>query len=410
MKTTRIMIFLAAAVAYASTSSAQQYATRLMDNEQQIESIVAGMSLEEKIAMLHGKNMFSSEGIPRLGIADMEYADGPFGIREEMEPHSWNSLHLTNDSATFFPTGSALAATWSVEWAYAYGQGMGREARMRGKDMILGPAINIQRIPTGGRTYEYLSEDPLLSGALAVAYTRGTQDNGTAVCLKHYALNNQEDYRGFVDVHVSDRAMHEIYLRPFEMAIREADAWGVMAAYNKVNGRWCSENEQLLNTILRKQWGFPGMVISDWGGVHSTVDAITAGMNVEMPGNRYMGQALLDSVRAGKVSEDVINQRVREILRVRMVVKPITKEQANQQPVGNPEEMNIALEVARRSIVLLKNDGLLPIDTRRVKNIVVVGENAVTTMAQGGVGAGVKTRREITPHLLKVYRRYLAIR
>ena len=397
MKTIRIMIFLAAVVAYASTSSAQQYATRLMDNEQQIESIIAGMSLEEKIAMLHGKNMFSSEGIPRLGIADMEYADGPFGIREEMEPHSWNSLHLTNDSATFFPTGSALAATWSVEWAYAYGQGMGREARMRGKDMILGPAINIQRIPTGGRTYEYLSEDPLLSGALAVAYTRGTQDNGTAVCLKHYALNNQEDYRGFVDVHVSDRAMHEIYLRPFEMAIREADAWGVMAAYNKVNGRWCSENEQLLNTILRKQWGFPGMVISDWGGVHSTVDAVTAGMNVEMPGNRYMGQALLDSVRAGKVSEDVINQRVREILRVRMVVKPITKEQANQQPVGNPEEMNIALEVARRSIVLLKNDGLLPIDTRRVKNIVVVGENAVTTMAQGGGGAGVKTRREMTP-------------
>ncbi len=397
MKTIRIMIFLAAVVAYASTSLAQQYATRLMEDEQQIESIIARMTLEEKIAMLHGKNMFSSEGIPRLGIADMEYADGPFGIREEMEPHSWNSLHLTNDSATFFPTGSALAATWSVEWAYAYGQGMGREARMRGKDMILGPAINIQRIPTGGRTYEYLSEDPLLSGALAVAYTRGTQDNGTAVCLKHYALNNQEDYRGFVDVHVSDRAMHEIYLRPFEMAIREADAWGVMAAYNKVNGRWCSENEQLLNTILRKQWGFPGMVISDWGGVHSTVDAVTAGMNVEMPGNRYMGQALLDSVRAGKVSEDVINQRVWEILRVRMVVKPITKEQANQQPVGNPEEMNIALEVARRSIVLLKNDGLLPIDTRRVKNIVVVGENAVTTMAQGGVGAGVKTRREITP-------------
>ena len=231
--------------------------------------------------MLHGKNMFSSAGIPRLGIADVEYADGPFGIREEMEPHSWNSANLTTDSATFFPTGSALAATWSTEWAYAYGKGMSREARLRGKDMILGPAINIQRIPTGGRTYEYLSEDPLLSGMLAVAYTRGSQDDGTAVCLKHYALNNQEDYRGFVDVRISDRAMHEIYLRPFEMAVREADAWGVMAAYNKVNGRWCSENEHLLTTVLRLQWGFPGMVISDWGGVHSTVDAVTAGMNVE---------------------------------------------------------------------------------------------------------------------------------
>ena len=347
--------------------------------------------------MLHGKNMFSSAGIPRLGIADVEYADGPFGIREEMEPHSWNSANLTTDSATFFPTGSALAATWSTEWAYAYGKGMSREARLRGKDMILGPAINIQRIPTGGRTYEYLSEDPLLSGMLAVAYTRGSQDDGTAVCLKHYALNNQEDYRGFVDVRISDRAMHEIYLRPFEMAVREADAWGVMAAYNKVNGRWCSENEHLLTTVLRQQWGFPGMVISDWGGVHSTVDAVTAGMNVEMPGSRFMGQALLDSVKAGKVSEAVIDQRVREILRVRLTVKPVAKEVANSLPVGNPEEMATALEVARRSIVLLKNEALLPIDLKRVKRIAVIGENAVTKMALGGVGAGVKTRCEITP-------------
>ena len=212
----------------AQPSNVGNYSTRLLGNEQQIESIIKSMTLEEKVAMLHGKNMFSSAGIPRLGIADMEYADGPFGIREEMEPHSWNSAHLTTDSATFFPTGSALAATWSTDWAYAYGRGMSREARMRGKDMILGPAINIQRIPTGGRTYEYLSEDPLLSGMLAVAYTKGSQDDGTAVCLKHYALNNQEDYRGSVDVQISDRAMHEIYLKPFEMAVREADAWGAV--------------------------------------------------------------------------------------------------------------------------------------------------------------------------------------
>ena len=326
----------------------------------------------------------------------MEYADGPFGIREEMEPHSWNSANLTTDSATFFPTGSALAATWSTEWAYAYGRGMSREAKLRGKDMILGPAINIQRIPTGGRTYEYLSEDPILSGMLAVAYTKGSHD-GTAVCLKHYALNNQEDYRGFVDVRISDRAMHEIYLRPFEMAVREADAWGIMAAYNKVNGRWCSENEALLTTILRQQWGFPGMVISDWGGVHSTVDAVTAGMNVEMPGSRFMGQALLDSVKAGKVSEAVINQRVREILRIRLTVTPIAKDIANSKPVGNVEEMTTALEVARRSIVLLKNEQLLPIDTKHIRHIAVIGENAMMKMALGGVGAGVKTRCEITP-------------
>jgi beta-glucosidase len=376
---------------------AQVHPTKLLGYEKQIDDIIKSMTLEEKIDMLHGKNMFSSAGIPRLGIADVEYADGPFGIREEMEPHSWNSAHLTTDSATFFPTGSALAATWSIDWAYAYGRAMSREARLRGKDMILGPAINIQRIPTGGRTYEYLSEDPLLSGFLAMAYTKGVQDDGTAVCLKHYALNNQEDYRGFVDVRISDRAMHEIYLRPFEMAVREADAWGVMAAYNKVNGRWCSENEMLLHTILRKQWGFQGMVISDWGGVHSTVDAVTAGMNVEMPGNRYMGKALLDSVKAGKVSEDIINQRVREILRVRLTVKPIAKDEANKHPVGNEEEMNTALEVARRSIILLKNEGLLPINPKQTRRIVVIGENVITKMALGGVGAGVKTRCEITP-------------
>ena len=396
VKKTFQLLAVAAWVVSSVTAQAQMYPSQLLGHETEIDNIIRQMTLEEKIDILHGKNMFSSAGIPRLGIADVEYADGPFGIREEMEPHSWNSAHLTTDSATFFPTGSALAATWSTEWAYAYGKGMSREARLRGKDMILGPAINIQRIPTGGRTYEYLSEDPLLSGLLAVAYTRGSQDDGTAVCLKHYALNNQEDYRGFVDVRISDRAMHEIYLRPFEMAVCEADAWGVMAAYNKVNGRWCSENEHLLTTVLRRQWGFPGMVISDWGGVHSTVDPVVAGMNVEMPGSRFMGQALLDSVKAGKVSEAVIDQRVREILRVRLTVKPIAKEVANSQPVGNPEEMATALEVARRSIVLLKN-GLLPIDTKRVKHIAVIGENAVAKMALGGVGAGVKTRCEITP-------------
>lgn len=175
----------------------------LMDHEEEITQIIASMTLEEKVEMLHGKNMFSSAGIERLGIADIEYADGPFGIREEMEPYSWNSLHLSTDSATFFPTGSALAATWSPELAYQYGRGMALEARRRGKDMILGPAINIQRLPTGGRTYEYLSEDPFLSAELSVGYTQGVQDNDVAVCLKHYALNNQENMRGFVSSNAS---------------------------------------------------------------------------------------------------------------------------------------------------------------------------------------------------------------
>ena len=377
--------------------SVPSQAQALLSNEAKINSIISQMTLEEKVDMLHGKHMFSSAGVERLGIADIEYADGPFGIREEMEPNSWKSLNLATDSATFFPTGSALAATWSPEMAYAYGRGMGIEARLRGKDMILGPAINIQRIPTGGRTYEYFSEDPLLSGFLAVAYTKGCQETGTAVCLKHYALNNQENYRGFVDVRISPRAMNEIYLKPFEMAVLEGDAWGVMAAYNKVNGRWCSENEHLQTTVLRKQWGFPGMVISDWGGVHSTVDAVTSGMNVEMPGSRFMGQALLDSVKAGVISEAVIDQRVRELLRVRLLVQPIPAEKANKEMTAKPEQLKTAYEVAKRSIVLLKNDGVLPLNLKRVKKIAVIGDNARCKQALGGVGAGVKTLREVTP-------------
>ncbi len=374
------------------------YDDPLMQNEKKITQIIKKMTLEEKVAMLHGKHMFTSEGVPSQGIADMIYADGPFGIREEMEPHSWNSLHLTTDSATFFPTGSALAATWSEEMAYIYGTGMAREARLRGKDMILGPAINIQRIPTGGRTYEYLSEDPFLSSRLSVEYTKGVQDNGVAVCVKHFALNNQETNRGSVNVIVSPRAMREIYLPPFEAAIVEGNAFGVMSAYNKINGYWCAENYELLNSILRQDWGFKGMVISDWGGTHSTVGSVTAGLNVEMPSSTYLGQALLDSVAAGAVSEDVIDERVREILRVRMVIDPVPEDKANVEITCKPEQAKISYEVATNSIVLLKNEGsLLPIDLNKVKTIAVIGDNAEKIMATGGVGAGVKALYEITP-------------
>lgn len=372
--------------------------SQLLKYEDKITEFISQMTLEEKVNMLHGKNMFSSAGVERLGIPDIEYADGPFGIREEMEPHSWNSLGLANDSATFFPTGSALAATWSEEMAYEYGKGMAKEARLRGKDMILGPAINIQRIPTGGRTYEYLSEDPQLSAALSVKYTQGVQDNGVAVCLKHYALNNQENDRGSIDVKVSERAMHELYLPPFEAAVREADAYGVMAAYNKVEGYWCSENDLLLNKILRDMWGFHGIVISDWGGVHSTVGAAMNGLDVEMPGNQYMGEALLDSVKAGVVPESVIDSKVRNLLRVRLAIQPIPKEEANKVMTAQPEQRDIAYRVASKSIVLLKNEGeLLPILPEKYKKIAVIGDNAIREQAQGGVGAGVKALNEITP-------------
>lgn len=368
----------------------------LMKNEDRITEIISKMTLEEKVAMLHGKHMFSSEGVPSQGIADIEYADGPFGIREEMEPHSWNSIHLDTDSATFFPTGSALAATWSDELAREYGKGMSIEARLRGKDMILGPAINIQRVPTGGRTYEYFSEDPLLSSVLATEYVLGVQENGTAVCLKHYALNNQEDHRGYVDVQVSERAMREIYLPPFEMSVRKGDAWGVMSAYNKVRGYWCSENKELLTDILRDDWGFKGIVISDWGGTHS-VKAVEAGLNVEMPGASHLGKTLLDSLAAGVVPVEAVDQRVRELLRVRLAVEPIPAEKANVEMTSQPVQQKIAYNVAAHSVVLLKNEGLLPIDTQKYKKIAVIGDNAVQTQSLGGVGAGVKTLYEVTP-------------
>jgi beta-glucosidase len=355
------------------------------------------MTLEEKVNMLHAKHMFISAGVERLGIADMIYADGPFGIREEMQPDGWAGLGWENDKATFFPTGSALAATWSPELAYKYGTGMAKEARLRGKDMLLGPAINIQRIPTGGRTYEYLSEDPFLSSKLSVQYTKGVQDNGVAVCVKHFALNNQENNRGTVNVVIGERAMREIYLPPFRATVEEADAYGIMPAYNKVNGWWCSENDLLLNKILRDEWGFAGMSISDWGGTHSTVNAVKHGLNVEMPSRKYMGQALIDSVKAGKVSEEIINRRVREILRVRLAIKPVPTEVANKEMTSQPAQQKIAYEVACKSIVLLKNEGVLPLKLKDKLRIAVIGANATQIMGSGGMGAGVKTLYEITP-------------
>lgn len=397
MKHTRNMICAIVTLLLAANAAGQVRKSALLQHDTQIDGIISRMTLEEKINMLHAKHMFVSAGVERLGIADMKYADGPFGIREEMQPDGWTPLGWVNDKATFFPTGSALAATWSPELAYAYGSAMAKEARLRGKDMLLGPAINIQRIPTGGRTYEYLSEDPFLSSRLSVGYTKGVQDNGVAVCLKHYALNNQENNRGTVNVIIGERAMREIYLPPFRAAVEEADAFGVMAAYNKVGGWWCAENDMLLNKILRDEWGFAGMVISDWGGTHSTVHSIKNGLNVEMPDKKFLGQALLDSVRAGIVSEEIIDRRVREILRVRLAIRPVPEDEANKKITSQPAQQMVAYEVASKSIVLLKNDGVLPLKLADKPVIAVIGANATQKMATGGLGAGVKALYEVTP-------------
>ena len=369
---------------------------RLTVNDKKINKIIAQMTLEEKVEMLHSKTNMSSEGVPRLGIQDIKYTDGPFGIREE-NGDGFRSLGWTLDSATYFPTGSALAATWSKEMAYKNGWAMGKEGRLRGKDIILGPAINIQRLPVGGRTYEYLSEDPVLSARLAVEYTKGSQDAGTAVCLKHYALNNQETDRGSVDVIADERTMREIYLKPFEAAIKEGGAMCVMPAYNKVNGFYCSENAHLNNEILRDEWGFKGMTVSDWGGTHSTMGAALGGLCVQMTGDNYFGQALIDSVRNGALDEAVVDAKVREILRLRFAIEPVPEDVANTIMTSQPETQKIAYEIAQKSIVLLKNEaGNLPI-AKDVKKIAVIGQNAVLTTAAGGIGAGVKTLYEITP-------------
>ena len=369
---------------------------RLTVNDKKINKIIAQMTLEEKVEMLHSKTNMSSEGVPRLGIQDIKYTDGPFGIREE-NGDGFRSLGWTLDSATYFPTGSALAATWSKEMAYKNGWAMGKEGRLRGKDIILGPAINIQRLPVGGRTYEYLSEDPVLSARLSVEYTKGSQDAGTAVCLKHYALNNQETDRGSVDVIADERTMREIYLKPFEAAVKEGGAMCVMPAYNKVNGFYCSENAHLNNEILRDEWGFKGMTVSDWGGTHSTMGAALGGLCVQMTGDNYFGQALIDSVRNGALDEAVVDAKVREILRLRFAIEPVPEDVANTIMTSQPETQKIAYEIAQKSIVLLKNEvGNLPI-AKDVKKIAVIGQNAVLTTAAGGIGAGVKTLYEIGP-------------
>ena len=370
---------------------------RLTVNDKQIDAVIAQMTLEEKVNMLHSKTNMSSAGVERLGIADIQYADGPFGIREEGVPNGFQSAGWQLDSATYFPTGSALAATWSEDLAYEYGKGMGIEARLRGKDVILGPAVNIQRLPVGGRTYEYLSEDPILSAALALRYTEGVQGQGTAVCIKHFAVNNQETNRGSVDAQVDERTLREIYLKPFERAIREGGAMSVMPAYNKVNGDYCSENEHLLNEILRGEWGFKGFTVSDWGGTHSTMGAMLHGLNVQMTGDNYLGPAVIDSINTGALTEQLVDEKVRQILRVRYAIESVPADVANTKMTSQPECQQIAKAVAEKSIVLLKNEGgILPL-AQGVKKIAVIGQNAVLKTQSGGMGAGVKALYEITP-------------
>jgi beta-glucosidase len=370
--------------------------------EAKINGLIEKMTLEEKITMLHANSIFKTGGIPRLGIPGLSMDDGPLGVREELSSDGgWASANLTTDSATFFPNGSALAATWNPSLAYRYGVALGEEARALDKNVILAPAINITRIPIGGRTYEYLSEDPFLNMQLAVNSIKGIQTQNVAACVKHFALNNQETNRGTVNVEVSERALREIYLPAFKASIEEANSWSIMSAYNKVRGEYCSENDYLLNKILRGEWGFKGIVISDWGGTHSTVAAANNGLDVEMGSqppyeNYYFAKPLLDSVKAGKVSEKTIDEKVRRILWV--LYKTSLSKKMAKGSLNTPVHSQTVYDIASESIVLLKNDKhLLPLNTSGIKTIAVIGDNATHTNHSGGFGAGVKAKYEITP-------------
>jgi beta-glucosidase len=380
-----------------SKAIAQKPANSLDDK---ISSIIKKLTLEEKIAMLHANSLFSSAGVKRLGIPDLFCDDGPLGVREEVLP-GWGSANLTTDSATFFPNGSALAATWNPDLAYRFGHDMGEEARARGKQIILAPAFNITRTPLNGRTYEYYSEDPFLNARLAVQAVKGIQSQNVAACVKHFAVNNQEVERGRIDVKIDERTLREIYLPAFRASITEGGAWTIMSAYNKIRGEYCSENDYLLNTILKKEWSFKGFVMSDWGGTHSTVAAANKGLDVEMgSGEKYnqyfFADKLLDSVNAGKVSMQTIDDKVRRIL---WVIYHTSL--SNNPPAGKintPAHSKTVYDVASESIVLLKNDQhLLPLNTGGIKSIAVIGDNATRTFHLGGFGAGVKARYEITP-------------
>lgn len=365
-----------------------------------INSIIKKMTLDEKIAMLHGNALFSSAGVPRLGIPELTCDDGPLGVREEVLRFDWKSANWTTDSATFLPNGSAIAATWNPAMALKYGVVLGQEANARKKTIMLAPAFNICRVPLCGRTYEYYSEDPYLNGQLAVQAVKGIQSQHVAACIKHFAVNNQEINRNTVNAVVNERALREIYLPAFKTAIQEGNAYAIMSAYNKVNGLWCSENEVLLTKILKHEWGFKGPVISDWGGVHHTTAPANAGLDIEM-GTKgpyddwYFAKPLLAAVKAGEVSEKVINDKVHRILWLMYHTSISSNRPAGS--IATPAHNQAAYEIASESIVLLKNDQhLLPLNAKKTKSIAVIGDNATRTFALGGYGAGVKAQHEVT--------------
>ena len=373
------------------------------EHDAEIDKLIAQMTLEEKIGMLHGTTMFSNGGVKRLGIPELKMADGPLGVREEISRDNWAPAGLTNDFATYYPAGGALSATWNPEMSHTFGNSLGEELRARDKDMLLSPAINMVRTPLGGRTYEYMSEDPFLNKKIAVPLIVGLQEKDVMACVKHYAANNQETNRDFVDVQIDERTLREIYLPAFEASVKEAKAYSIMGAYNKFRGEYLCENDYMLNKILRDEWGFKGIVVSDWAAVHSTAKSLKSGLDIEMgtpkPFNEFfLADKLIAAVKSGEVSETEINLHVKRILRTLFQVKAMGGQERAKGSIATEAHYQDAYKIAAEAIVLLKNENnALPLKLDGVKSIAVIGNNATKVNALRGFGAGVKTKREITP-------------
>ena len=393
--------------------SAQQKPVYLDESrpvEERVEDALSRLTLKEKIALVHAQSKFSSAGVPRLGIPDFWMTDGPHGIRPEVLWDEWDQAGWTNDSCVAFPALTCLAATWNPEMSLLYGKSIGEEARYRNKTVLLGPGVNIYRTPLNGRNFEYMGEDPYLASRMVVPYIEGVQLNGVAACVKHFALNNHEVNRHTTNVIVDDRALYEIYLPAFKAAVQEGKVWAIMGSYNLYKGQHCCHNQYLLNDILKGEWGFDGVVVSDWGGVHDTDQAITNGLDMEFGSwtnglsngasnaydNYYLAMPYLQRIQEGKVGTEELDDKVKRILRLAFRTTMNTS-----RPWGamlSPEHYEAARRIGEEGIVLLQNEGgLLPINLDRAKKIVVVGENAIKMMTVGGGSSSLKVQRELSP-------------
>jgi beta-glucosidase len=370
--------------------------------ETRVEDLLSRLTLEEKISLIHADSKFTTAAIPRLGIPRRWLSDGPHGVREDIGPDTWQPAGHTDDFSTAMPAGICLAATWDPDLGYKEGEAIGQEARARGKDIMLGPGVNILRTPLCGRNFEYLGEDPFLTSRMAVGYIRGEQSQDISSCVKHFALNNQEFERGSINVEVDERTLREIYLPAFKAAVQEAGVWSVMGAYNQLRGQHCCENDYLLNKILKDEWGFKGLVMSDWGGAHDTRECALNGLDLEMGtetnyDNFYFAQPYLDALTNGTLPAAGLDEKVRRNLRI-MFATHVFDPGRKTGSLNTAAHENTARQVAEEGIVLLKNENhLLPLDPSKIKTIAVIGENATRLQAHGGESSEIKAFYEITP-------------